>query len=223
MIRLLHGAVGDPSDWDSFIPLLEPHRAVAPDLYGGKIMPFADVGKAINSYGRGGDVLIGYSMGGRLALHALIESAAPWSKAVIIGADPGSGSDVDRVARDTAWAALARADWDEFCRRWAEQPVFGGKAMPWGREADVARREEIARGFEEWSVGLQEDLRPRLAALSIPVLWIAGEDDEKFAALARELSAMMPAGRCEIVAGAGHRVPWDQAESLAQAIQSFLS
>lgn len=223
MIHLLHGAVGHPSDWDSFIPLLEPHSAVAPDLYSGEIASFDAIGKVINGRAHAGDVLIGYSMGGRLALHALIDSAAPWSKAVIIGADPGSGLDIERVARDTAWAALARVDWDEFCRRWAEQPVFGGKVMPWGREADTARREAIACGFEEWSVGRQEDLRPRLAELELPVLWIAGAEDQKFAEIAREVSALMPAGRCEIVPGAGHRVPWDQPELVARAIQSFLS
>ena len=112
MIHLLHGAVGHPSDWGDFIPLLEPHAAVAPDLYGDEIASFDEIGKAINGAGQTGDVLIGYSMGGRLALHALIDSTAPWSKAVIIGADPGSGLDVERVARDTAWAALARIDWN---------------------------------------------------------------------------------------------------------------
>lgn len=223
MIYLLHGAIGDPSDWDDFIELLAPRPASAVDLYGGEIGGLEDFGASFNAGASEGDVLIGYSMGGRLALHALVAEGARWSKAVIISAHTGGGADPERLERDRGWADLARKDWPRFVEEWSAQTVFGGRPMPWERSFGAERREAIASGFERWSLGAQEDLLPRLAAIECPVLWLAGEEDTKYVETGRRACEVLPQGRLEVVAGCGHRVPWDGAESCAEGIRSFLS
>jgi 2-succinyl-6-hydroxy-2,4-cyclohexadiene-1-carboxylate synthase len=223
MIHLLHGAVGDPSDWDALIALLAPEQVRAVDLYGGKIESLDEFGQSLNAEASEGDVLIGYSMGGRLGLQALVAEGAPWSKAIIISAHSGGGADLERLERDAGWAELARRDWERFVADWSAQPVFGGKPMPWDRAGGGERREAIARGFERWSLGAQEDLLPRLGAVEFPVLWLAGEEDGKYVDIGRRACEVLPAGRLEVVGNCGHRVPWERAEYCAKVIRSFLS
>jgi 2-succinyl-6-hydroxy-2,4-cyclohexadiene-1-carboxylate synthase len=216
---LLHGAVGDASDWDSLLSGLDVPGSAAVDLYDGEFLDYDDFAAQLCSRAQPGDVLIGYSMGGRLALHALVHPQAAWSRAVIISADPGSGTDPERVDRDQAWANLAREDWEEFCQRWAAQPVFGGSEMPWTRDFSERRREAVARGLEVWSVGRQRDLRAEIERCGFPILWIVGENDEKFVRLA----ASVPGVEMVIVGGAAHRAPWEKPEATAEVIRSFLS
>ena len=224
MIRLLHGSAGSPEDWEGFIPLLGERPVRAIDLYSETPTSLDDSAALLNSAAGAGDALIGYSLGGRIALHALVAGDSPWSKAVIIGANPGQGSDAARLEQDKAWAALARDDWGRFSREWAAQPIFGGAAMPWDREAiGDSRREAIAQGFEVWSVGVQRALLHELEAVQIPVLWLAGERDSKYVDLCREAASRMPAGQFRAFPGSGHRVPWEAPEEVAAVIRSFLS
>lgn len=223
MIRFLHGATGEPGDWQQLIDLLDGHEAVAVDLYAGEIEGLDETAEEINALAASGDVLVGYSMGGRLALHALLAEGTRWSKAVIISAHTGNGHDPERLEADREWARLARTDWGRFVERWSAQAVFGGQPSPWDRQPPTARREAIARGFERWSLGSQQDLLPSLHQVSIPVLWLAGGRDEKYVAIARRACSELPDARLETVPDSGHRVPWETPGRCAEAIRSFLS
>ncbi len=171
-------------------------------------------------------VLMGYSMGGRLALHALIASPEAWKAAIIVSAHPGLGSEDERDRRrelDAEWAARARTlPWNEFLEKWNAQPVFGGTAPPPGAALAEARREAIARGFESWSLGEQGDLGRELPGISCPVLWVAGERDTRFSALADSAVSRLPRGRKWIVADAGHRVPWEKPAEFRAKVLAFL-
>lgn len=200
------------------------HEALrAVDLYGGEVESLEATARDLNAGASAGDVLIGYSMGGRLALHALLATGAPWSKAVIISAHTGAGHDAERLRHDARWADLLRRDPERFAEQWAAQPVFGGRPMPWDRSDLDARREAVARGFERWSLGRQRDLLPALGELRCPVLWLVGEDDTKYVEIGRRACAQLPAGRLQVVAASGHRAPWEQPEICAAAIRGFLS
>ena len=157
-------------------------------------------------------------------MHALVATSARWSRAVIISADPGSGHVPDRLVRDAEWARLACEGWDEFCEQWNRQGVFGERAAPWDRRGFSPQRQmAVARGFEEWSVGRQSDLRAAIRACAIPLLWVVGERDEKFVRLAASVCGGASHAELLVVEGAGHRVPWEQPEVVAEAIRSFLS
>ncbi len=234
----LHGAVGSAAD---FRPLakalgqsgigtrsLDLWRFLEPGP-----LPVSAFGQVLNEDAGGevfrgtGRFLLGYSMGGRLALHSLLEKDAPWQAAVIISADPGLEDEADRAARrtsDGAWATKAFAgDWTQFQAQWNAQPVLGGGIL---RDPDterrlLGRRREIARSFVDWSLGAQEPLWGRLAEISIPVLWVAGERDGKFREIAGRAVAALPKGVLAVAPGAGHRVPWEAADWLADRVSRF--
>ena len=233
----LHGAVGMAADWRGFAKSLATagigSRAV--DLWrflDCGPLSLTGFGQALNAEAGGevfrgsGRALLGYSMGGRMALHALLEKDHPWQAAVIISAHPGleSGQAARRTA-DAEWATQALAgNWQQFLAAWNAQAILG-TGPPRDSQASsslILRRREIARSFIDWSLGAQEPLWDRLPEITIPVLWIAGENDPKFLSIAQRAVPLIPNARLAIAPGAGHRVPWEADEWLAGTVSHFL-
>lgn len=234
----LHGTVGMAADWRGFAKNLATtgigSRAV--DLWRFlecQPMPLTDFGKALNADASGqvfrgsSRALLGYSMGGRLALHAMLEANHPWQAAVIVSAHPGLEAEperADRRASDTAWATQALAgNWQDFLTAWNAQPVLGTPVRdPQASGSLVMRRREIARSFVDWSLGTQQPLWDRLHEITIPVLWIVGENDAKFLTLAERAVSLIPNAHLAIASGSGHRVPWEAETWLAEQVARFL-
>ncbi len=236
---LLHGAVGMAADWRPFAKRLADAKTGtrAVDLWRFlecAPMPLMNFGPAFNAEA-GGEVsrggrraLLGYSMGGRLALHALLDQPHPWQAAVIVSAHPGleiPGDRETRMAADAAWASMAlTANWQEFLTAWEAQPVLASSGIRASQASGALamRRREIARSFVDWSLGCQQALWSRLHEITIPVLWVAGENDPKFLEMARRAVAEIPSAKLAIAPGAGHRVPWQAEEWLAAQVADFL-
>lgn len=225
----LHGAVGEAADWRGVgLGDTWPLRFV--DLWrflACRPMSLAETAGALNAEAAaagGRHVLLGYSLGGRLALHALLEHGHPWQAAVIVAAHPGLEDDAERRARreaDAAWAAAALADWERFVDEWQAQPVLAGTAC-FDRNRLKRRRREVARSFVEWSLGGQASLWQRLGEIEVPVLWVTGERDTKFTALGRRAVNALPRGRHWLAEAAGHRVPWEVPGPFAARVAEFL-
>ena len=236
MIWALHGAVGSSADWRGFAREI---RTLPGDL--GEVrrldlwrfldccpMPLEKFGNTLAEEIIRIDpapVLLGYSMGGRLVLHALLAQPELWKAAIIVSAHPGLGNDAERAARrerDAQWSALAlKGKWSDFLGKWNAQSVLGGSEMP-GRSALKERRTSIARSFVDWSLGVQKDLKPRLHEIPCPVLWMTGECDEKFSTIARSAVPLLLHGEHQMISSCGHRVPWEKPEEFAGACRRFL-
>jgi 2-succinyl-6-hydroxy-2,4-cyclohexadiene-1-carboxylate synthase len=234
----LHGAVGMAADFRDFTKLLAAGKtgSRAVDLWRFlecQPMPMADFGPALNADAGGevfrgsGRALLGYSMGGRLALHALLENDHPWQAAVIVSAHPGLENPADREARrasDAEWASRAlTGNWQQFLDAWNAQPVLGSASLRDSQSSGrlVMRRREIARSFVDWSLGAQAPLWDRLHEITIPVLWVAGENDPKFLELAHRAVACIPRAKLAVAPASGHRVPWEAGQWLADEVARF--
>ncbi|MBV8517841.1 MAG: alpha/beta fold hydrolase [Acidobacteria bacterium] len=194
MIRTLSGFLGLASDWD-FLPW--PHVPYDGTLHDD-------------------DVLIGYSMGGRLALRALETQRV--AKAVIVSAGLNAPDD-ERVRRDEEWARRFETDaWPSLMRDWNAQPVFGGHVVE-RREEDYDRR-ELARMLRESSPAVLPP--PRLESIETPLLWIAGARDAKYVDVAQRAVARLPHAELWVCPDAGHRVPWEQPERFVARLRTFL-
>ena len=163
-------------------------------------------------------VVVGYSMGGRLALQAL----ADFDRAVIVSVSLNleEGRE-ERRARDEAWARRFEHDpWHEVMRDWNAQPVFGGHAIE-RLESDYDRR-ELARQLRENSPGALPPLAPRLHEIEIPVLWVVGERDTTYVEIGKRAVSLLPNAQLWICPDAGHRVPWEQPEAFAGRLREFV-
>ena len=193
VLTALHGFLGLPADWDFL-----------------REAGFEVMSPRLDAIPPEGDVLLGYSLGGRLALRALLEGAR-YRRAVIVSA--GLGLE-DRVAReerrrlDDRWARKFERDpWKRLMQEWNAQTVFSGHVIH-RREEDFDRH-ELARQLREWSPAVLPAVTWRLHEIKIPVLWIAGDRDEKYANEGRKAVSMLPHGDFWLCPDAGHRAPWE--------------
>jgi len=237
-IWCLHGAVGAATDWLPFRQQWEKagHELRAVDLW--RFLDccpksLADTATALNAEvaaNPGRNVMVAYSMGGRIGLHALLAENSPWQAAVIIAAHPGLESEQEKMQRrsiDTNWSAKSfHGDWSSFLQDWQAQSVLqkgGGMTTEWSDRGSLhLRRKEISRSFLEWSLGVQESLWPRLGEIQVPMLWLTGEHDVKFSALAQRACELIPDASHRLIQGAGHRLPWQQPQVFTEMVLDFL-
>ncbi len=175
----------------------------------------------------GADVLVGYSLGGRLCLRALADGSCRPLAAIIISANPGLTSDDERrrrLATDQEWANDFRTEpWEELLAAWDRQTVFGGRICRYDRFEKDFDRESLAQILDGFSLGRQPDLRSQLEKLEIPILFIAGEDDGRYSRLAKEMTRINPKFKHWIAPNSGHRVPWEVDEKiLVSEMKKFL-
>jgi 2-succinyl-6-hydroxy-2,4-cyclohexadiene-1-carboxylate synthase len=173
------------------------------------------------------DTLIGYSLGGRLTLHALLADREHRIKnAIIISAGlgiEGAAARAERRRNDDLWATRFESDvWNDVVRDWNAQPLFGGRQTPNLRLESAFDRRALADALRRWSPAVHEPLEGRLHEIAARVLWIAGEDDERYVAEGRRAVERLPDATLWICPGAGHRVPWEQPERFIERLQTFL-
>jgi 2-succinyl-6-hydroxy-2,4-cyclohexadiene-1-carboxylate synthase len=202
VITALHGFLGASSDWDFL-------RAAGFDI---ETPP-------LDAIPAGGDTLLGYSLGGRLALHALL-AGAKYERAIFISTGLGIEDEAERAKRrasDEAWAQrFENDDWNTVIDAWNAQPVLAGPALPRTRD------HYDPRALREWSSGALPPVASRLHELMIPTLWIAGARDTKYVAQAHRAATLARNARVAIVENAGHRVPWEKPEELIAILHDFL-
>lgn len=154
---------------------------------------------------------MGYSLGGRLALHALIDSPQQWSEAIIISAHPGlaEGVRAKRREEDAIWAKrFLEEPWSDVLQAWNNREVFAHD-KPVVRKEQNFSRSLLAQALTTWSLGNQKDLAEAIGKLPMPITWVVGEYDTKFVSEAMRLSFANPSSRVIIVPGAGHRIDFE--------------
>lgn len=215
----LHGFAGDPATWDDVRAEFSTTRAIALPGHGtGQVRSSWDANLEAVATEVGDAVVVGYSLGARVAL-GLVASGRV-ARAILVSVNPGlpESERVARRASDAVWAQLLRTEGiAAFIGAWEAQPLFATQARvsPKRLAARRARRlaldpEALARSLEVMGLAEMPDYR---GALDDRVALIAGADDPKYAAIARASGV-----RHEIIAGAGHDIPLEQPAALAAAI-----
>lgn len=219
----LHGFVGDPTTW---IPLAGAGTCVAlPGHGGGPVRATWDANLDAIADAIGACALVvGYSLGARVALGLVATGRVP--RAILVSVNPGI-ADAERAARrtsDARWASLLRERGiAAFVDAWEAQPLFATQArVPAARlAARRARRlahdpEQLARSLEVMGLAEMPDYRAAIAADRCAL--IAGADDTKYVAMARGLAAPL-----EVIADCGHDPTIEQPEALESALERLFA
>ena len=232
---LLHGFTNTGASWDGVVAAVrERYRPLALDLRGhgtasaATPVDLASVIEDVSALTGENETftLAGYSMGGRLALHAAFALAARVDRLVLIGASPGLALPAERAARVAADERLAdeiEAETIEaFAARWAQTPVLADQPAHVRHAVDADRRRNTPQGLAGALRGLGTGALPslwdRLPKLHTPVELIVGERDQKFRATAERMAAVLPAAQLHVVAGAGHAVHLEDPAAVAAII-----
>jgi 2-succinyl-6-hydroxy-2,4-cyclohexadiene-1-carboxylate synthase len=226
---LLHGFTHTGRSWDPVIAALgERYTAIAPDIRAhgaASTKEPVSLEAVIDDVAEsGGDAftLAGYSMGGRLALHAALALPNRVERLVLIGASPGIADPAQRRARRDADERLAdeidRMRIEEFALRWASNPLLAGQ--PAAVHEDRLRNSPagLARALRALGTGALPSLWGRLSELEMPVVLLVGEEDEKFRKIAEEMAASITNAEVVVVPSAGHAAHLEAPEGVAAAI-----
>jgi 2-succinyl-6-hydroxy-2,4-cyclohexadiene-1-carboxylate synthase len=233
---LLHGFTHTGASWDRTVAALpQRYRPVAPDIRGhgaaADVRPVSLDGVVddIGGLTDGPFELVGYSMGGRLALHVALAGSVVGGRlrrVVLIGASPGIAGPAERAQRRAADERLAaeveQMTIDAFARRWAQTAVLADQpaAVRAAVHADRLRNTPagLAAALRGLGTGALPSVWERLGEMTMPVDLVVGERDEKFRALALQMAAALPRARIHVVGGAGHAVHLEAPDAVAQVI-----
>lgn len=171
--------------------------------------------------------LAGYSMGGRIALHAALALPQRVTRLVLIGASPGIADPFERESRRQTDERLAheieRSTIEEFASRWAATTAVLAGQPAWVRDAARADRLRntptgLARALRGLGTGALPPLWDRLCELRMPVQLVVGERDRKFRAIAARIQAAIPDATLTAVPGVGHAVHLEAPATVAALI-----
>jgi len=231
---LLHGFTNTGLSWQPVIAALgESYLPIAPDIRGhgraGEARPVTlqAVLADIAALCEGRFALAGYSMGGRIALHAALALGERLASLTLIGASPGIEDPAERAARRRAderlAAELEQLEIDALARRWERTPVLADQppAVRAAAHADRLRNTPagLARALRGLGTGALPSLWGRLAEVRVPTLLIAGGRDAKFSQLAREMASRLPRAQVAILAGVGHAAHLEAPEEVARLLR----
>lgn len=170
---------------------------------------------------------VGYSMGGRVALHAALAAPLRVRALVLIGATAGIDDLAERRARRRADDRLAdrieRIGVAAFLDEWLANPLFAGLDESAAGRDDRLRNTAtgLAASLRATGTGTQIPLWDRLGDITVPVLVIVGADDAKFTALGERLVGGLPDAELAVVPGAGHSVHLEAPAATADAIAGW--
>ncbi|MGF1471072.1 MAG: 2-succinyl-6-hydroxy-2,4-cyclohexadiene-1-carboxylate synthase [Rubrobacteraceae bacterium] len=244
-VLLLHGFLGSGADWEEAVADLgEEFYCLAVDLPGhgatvrmpSEVYTVPGAARALSELLDGLEIeraaVVGYSMGGRLALYFALRYPERCRGVFLESASPGLESPEEREARRRSDEIKARrlesGSFEEFLDDWYRQPLFASLARNEGvlqRTIEARRRNEpreLARSLRGLGTGSQPSLWSRLPGLQPPTLAIAGALDKKFVEIGRRIEAESPAARFEVVPGAGHNVRVETPEAYSSLLQGFL-
>jgi 2-succinyl-6-hydroxy-2,4-cyclohexadiene-1-carboxylate synthase len=232
-VLLLHGFTHTGASWEPVVTALgERYRAIRPDIRGHGVasdaqpVTLAAVLADIERIAPERFALGGYSMGGRIALHLALASPERVERLILISASPGVADPTEREERRRADARLAeeieRSSIDEFAKRWAATSLLAGLPGDVLARAQADRRRSTPAGLAQALRGLGTATLPslwdRLGELTMPVVLVVGERDEKFRAIAARMSERIPTAEVEIVPGVGHAVHLEAPARIADLI-----
>jgi 2-succinyl-6-hydroxy-2,4-cyclohexadiene-1-carboxylate synthase len=178
-----------------------------------------------------GSVLVGYSLGGRLALRAVLRDPGRYAGLVTVGATAGIDDPALRSSRaeadDRLAAWMEAAPIEDVVSIWERQPLFADQPEGLIEEQRPGRLSHdpgsLAMLLRTAGQGVLEPVWHELLTLDLPVLAIAGARDEGYVRAAQRMADVAPRGRAAIVEDAGHAAHLQRPQRVAELIEEFLN
>ncbi len=236
---LLHGLLGDANDWQPVIDRLPGHCCIALDLPGHgqhhklRVNDFEQshqwLCRELASRGIEHYLLVGYSLGGRLALYHASREPVGLLGLLLENCHPGlpAVERAARIAHDESWAErFEREPLADVLEDWYRQGVFADLDEA-ARARQIARRlgndgKAVAAMLRATSLGQQPDLASWLAQGGLPVTYVSGKRDHKF----HQLACLMASQHRKInhlELDGGHNLHAHQPEAFARLLAEWVN
>ncbi|MDR7077694.1 2-succinyl-6-hydroxy-2,4-cyclohexadiene-1-carboxylate synthase [Neobacillus niacini] len=246
-LLLLHGFTGDSSTWTSFCSVWGKHsRLIIPDIigHGQTELPedlnryqmeaaAADLIFILDQLGIEKVDMLGYSMGGRLALTLAITYPERIRKLILESASPGLKTEEERMQRRMKDGELAnfinKHGIQSFVDYWEAIPLFStmnNLSAPIKESIRIQRLFNNARGLANSLLGMGTGSQPswweKLNLLNCEVLLVTGEKDEKFCMIAEKMQSGIKRATWIVINNCGHAIHVEQKEKFGTIVSDFL-
>ncbi len=245
-LLLLHGFTGGSATWAPHIEAWREFTIIAVDLlgHGRSDCPadpdryrmercVADLLALLDQLGVQQTAVLGYSMGGRVALHLALHAPERLWALVLESASPGIMDAAERESRrhtDATQAEMIERDGIvAFVDRWQALPLFATQARLPVAVREALRRQRLdnnlqglANSLRGLGAGMQEPVLQRLGQVQVPTLLLVGALDDKYCELARQMATVLPHQQLVIAPESGHAVHLEQPAVFVNTVQRFL-
>lgn len=246
-LLLIHGFSGSQRQWQPFIERwASRYRLILLDLlgHGGTSAPeqaerysteqtVKDIEQVLEHFGIESAHVLGYSMGGRIALSFAMLAGGKARSLILESSSPGLASEKERAARRASDDALAARIEQQsiawFAEYWGSLPLFASL-----QKLPAAARQQLhearlgnnpfglAQSLRGIGTGQQPSWWEQLHQLTIPVQLIAGRLDSKYCEIAQAMQQRLPCAELELVSEAGHNVHMEQPQLFDTIVMRFL-
>ena len=187
------------------------------------------IGRLLDALPGSIDRVVGYSLGGRIALGMLRAAPERFRSATIVSAHPGLSNPAERAVRraaDRCWIELLRRDGvPGFVCTWESLPLFAGQArlpaeaLARQRAKRLSHRAEgLMASMAVFGLAEMPDTREDLRRFPGDLRWIVGMDDPKFVQVAHHVTDLRPNTDLHLLEGVGHNVLLEAPQKLADLL-----
>jgi 2-succinyl-6-hydroxy-2,4-cyclohexadiene-1-carboxylate synthase len=177
--------------------------------------------------------LLGYSMGGRLALTFALLFPNKVRRLILASTSPGLATEKERDLRRIKDAELAKVIVEKgvksFVGYWEEIPLFQTmKRLPMELQQKVREQRlrnsahGLANSLLAMGTGSQPSWWGQLDQLACDVLLLTGEEDKKFCSIAESMLRELKKGSWVAIKNSGHAIHVEQAEKFGTIVSGFL-
>ncbi|MDC1067939.1 2-succinyl-6-hydroxy-2,4-cyclohexadiene-1-carboxylate synthase [Candidatus Kapabacteria bacterium] len=241
-ITFLHGFMGSSSDWNYFADNLKTdYNILLIDLpaHGesvnldkndylfanipNQISDILEIEKIKSSH------LVGYSMGGRIAIKCLINFPEIFEKVILESTTAGIESQHEREARKQndkiLGSKIVNSDFKEFLDSWYQLQLWGNIRNHKNYSGMINSRldnnlKELQKSLEKMGTGSQPSYWDSLKSIKNSIIYVSGNLDQKYTALANKFSDKLSYYKHEPLAGVGHNVHFENNEIFLEIIKN---
>ena len=233
-ILFIHGFMGSMDDWSEIVQSLPDYNCLAIDLPGhsGQLLAFETLEHYLIHLNEILDVtvhMVGYSMGGRIAMQFALRYPDKIKSLCIISASPGiePAEAQSRLELEAKWAIQMGDDFEGFLERWYEMPIFCGLDEKL-KSALIKKRLkqqplQLIRAMDLFSPAHAENIWPQLGKINSPFLYLAGELDEKYATMAKAIRGNYTRISVSIIDDCSHAVHLEKPNFLIKKLTNFMA
>src|SRR5699024_4295810 len=242
-VVLLHGFTSSGESWETLAEALkDTYTVISIDLpgHGRTVTPdrnmkecCTDIAFLLQSLHYTHVHMVGYSMGGRVALSFAYYYPELVGSLLLESASPGLRTEKERFERKSTDEKLARTIEEDgifsFVAYWENIPLFASQqTLPEEVRVNVqkerlAQKEKgLAMSLRKMGTGSQMALWNKLEDIQAPTMLLVGEYDHKFVSINQQMQQKLPSATLEVIPGAGHTVHLERPKVFSKWVRHFL-